>query len=175
LISEVLTLLSVISASVGLLARSMTMIRFAVAFLGLFSSLAAYVQGGTTTGLVLLLSSSVLLPYPISRLHGDAEMAKRPLGSGPFVVIIGTAVALAVPVLIHSGAMEGELAILACIGLVALIIRKSSLSVILGSVFVTQAVLVTLSIGNVPLCFISLTELCRLACIRYFYLFYKKN
>jgi len=165
LISEVLALFSLISATAASVAKSAIMLRFAMAFLGFFSSLVVYLHGEIAAGLVLLFSSCILLPYLLSELPNETEKTKRSLCFRLFVVVAYLTAVLAMVALFRLGLLDAELAILACIGLAALTIRESLLSVTLGLVFVSQAVLIAVSIRNPPLWLIVCSELCRFSCI----------
>lgn len=168
MISETLVFLSVISAIAAVLARPLITTRFAVGFLGLFSSLVAYLRGENPQGLVLLLASTIILPCILaSRFENIGERPKNRLRMQLYIAVLYPIAAFMVGILMRLEPVEAGLAALASVGLATLTLRGSSLESLLGLIVVSQAVLVAVSLRNPPLWLILSSEFCRLSCIAF--------
>jgi hypothetical protein len=168
-------LLSVISAVTAVLKRSTIATRFGVAFLGLFSSLAVYIHGSTVAGLVLLVTSSILLPCVLSSCPDKAEIeSKKTRRFERHLIMISLGAGLGVSVLLNLDLIEIELIGLASVGLAALLFRESPLGTALGSVAFSQAIAVTISYWNPDPPAIFLFETCRLLCFAFGCLLFRR-
>jgi len=161
-----LLLFSVISAIVATLSRSSIQDRFGLAFLGLFSSLAVYLNEKTAVGLLLLFTSCILIPYPASELASKERKRRNLSFSLQLSVLTVYAVcALAISAFARLSSIQAGLAIVASVGLGAFTLRGHCFLDPHGWVPVSQAILVAASLTNAPIWAIVCSELCRLGCI----------
>jgi len=158
-----LLLLSVMSAAVVVLASPSITTRFALAFLGLLSSLVPYLHGEHLAGLVLVLSSGVLLPSVLARRFDKVERTTREIGGFQLsTVALHMAAALTIGILVQLQPRETALAVLASVGLAAFSVRESSLKTVLGLIVMSQVALVMISLRSPPLWIVLSIELCRI-------------
>lgn len=167
MVSETLTLLSVFSAFLVFLDRSVILTRFAFAFLGLFSSLVVYLNGGIAIGLTLLLTSCILLPYPLSQLLGKNEKRRKSPRPGMLILASCLVVIFVAGILVPLGAVDTGLAMLTSVGIAALAAGISPRDRALGLILVSQAILTALSLRNVSFGLFLCLELFRLSYITY--------
>ncbi len=165
MISEMLLLLSAISAVVATLSRSSIQARFGLAFLGLFSSLVLYLNEKNAVGVFLLVTSCILIPYPASELASKAGKRSISFSLQVFIVITYVTCALAASTFARLSTIETGLAIVASVGLGAFTLRKHSFMDPLGWVSVSQAILIAASLMDIPIGIIICSEFCRLGCI----------
>jgi len=166
LISEVLVLLSVISAIAVLVSSEPTTTRFGVGFLGLFSSLVVCLRHDNALGLIMILTSAILLPgilaskpEEIRNRQGSCLKARLP------TAILYPIAAFTVGLVMHLEYVFAGLLALAAIGLAIMNKRKRSRKAIFGLIVISQAVLVAASLRDAPVWLIVSSESCRLLCI----------
>jgi len=156
----------VISAVVAVLASPSVTTRFALAFLGLLSSLVPYLHGEHLAGFALVLSSGVLLPSVLARRFDKAERATREIGCFQVsTVALHVVAALTMSILVQLQPTETALAILVSVGLAGFSIRESSLKAVLGLIVMSQVALVMISLRSPPLWIVLSIELCRISSV----------
>jgi len=166
LISEVLILLSVISAITMLVSNVPTATRFGTGFLGLFSSLVVYLRNDNALGLTLILTSAILLPSILRSKLGRIKNAPESCTKAKLpVIVLYPVAAFIVGVLVHFEWMYAGLLALAATGLTMLSKRKRSPKTVFGLIIVSQAILVAASLRDAPIWLILSSESCRLLCI----------
>jgi hypothetical protein len=142
--------------------------RFGIAFLGLFSSLAVYLHGLTVTGLVLLITSSILLPCILSVCSGAGEIGSKTSHRARMcLIMIGVTTGLGVSVLLNFDLMMVELTGLASLGIAMLLFAESPPRMAFGSVVLSQAIAAAIFLWNSDLRLAFLFETCRLLCLWY--------
>lgn len=170
LISETLILLSMISATATVAEKPTMAARFGIAFLGLFSSLAVYLHGLTMTGLVLLITSSILLPCILSVRSSATEIGSKTSHRARMcLIMIGVTTGLWVGVLLNFDLIMIEFIGLASFGLALLLFAESPPRMAFGSVVFSQAIAVAIFYWNSDLRFVFLFETCRLLCFGYLF------
>jgi len=166
LISEVLVLLSVISAIAVVVSSEPSTTRFGTGFLGLFSSLVLYLRHDSVLGLTMILTSAILLPSILSSKPEEIRNRQRSrLGAQLFMAILYSAAAFTIGLVMNLEYVFAGLLSLAGVGLAILNRRKRSGKAILGLVIVSQAVLVAASLQDVAVWLILSSESCRLLCV----------
>ena len=168
MISEILVFLSVIAAIATIVAKARTTTRFGVGFLGLFSSLAVYLRGDSFLGSILVLTSAIALPGILaSRLDDAPETPKGSLWRQLPVLALYPIAALAIGSLLHLQPIEVELVAVASVGLASLTAGDSSIKVLLGSIVISQAVLVAACLRSSPAWLMLFLEFSRLLLITF--------
>jgi len=168
LLSEVLVFLSAISAIAIAIANLSTTRRFAVGFLGLFSSLMVYLRTENALGMILLVTSSIALPTVLaSRVGSIDKRPGEPIRLQMPVTMLYPIAALVIGLIMRFELVDTGLAVLASIGLAMFTAIGHPPKPTLGLTVLSQAVLVAVSLRDLPLWLMLLSESCRLLCIAY--------
>jgi len=166
LISEVLVLLSAISAVAVLVSSEPSTTRFGTGFLGLFSSLVVYLRHGNALGLTMILTSAILLPSILALKPEEIRNGQEScLRAQLFTAILYPAAAFTIGLVMRLEYVFAGLLALAAIGLAILNSRKRSRKAILGLIVISQAVLVAASLRDAPIWLVLSSESCRLLCM----------
>ena len=167
MISEMLVLLSAMSAIVMSSSETATAARFGMGFLGLFSSLVVYLHHDDVLGLALILTSAIFLPSILTSRTRNTDGASgrhvtKSLTTGLFsVAAFGLGVVMRLTY-VHAGLLA-----LAVAGLIMAVRGKHSLGTVSGVVIVSQAAVVAASLGSMTVWLILLCEICRLTYLRF--------
>jgi len=155
-------MLSVVFSLVAFRGKSQTTRQFGFAFLGLFSSLVAFVSVGYM-GLVLLVSSAIVLPHVLFRLPEDRGTGKvTHLHS--LVMILCAATVLATGMFMNLEQVHLELAILASIGILWITLKRSVREKAIGLAILSQVIFVAISLMKTSFWVVLTLEICRLLC-----------
>lgn len=166
MISEVLILLSAISAIAVLVSSEPSTTRFGTSFLGLFSSLVVYLRHGNALGLIMILTSAILLPSILTSKPEEIRNGRESCpGAQLFTAMLYSAAAFIIGLVMGLEYVFVGLLALAAIGLAILNRRKRSRKGILGLIVISQAVLVAASLQDAPIWLVLSSESCRLLCI----------
>lgn len=149
MIAEVVMALSIAFSFVALYGRSQITRQFGFAFLGLFSSLSVFVSK-SNFGVVLLALSAIVLPYVLFRIPEDIEPKKIPY-SHSVSMILCIATVVVIGVLDRLDRIQLELAIIASMGIVWILLRRSTQEKIVGLAVLFQAILVEISLVELVL------------------------
>lgn len=149
MIAEVVMFLSIMFSFVAFYGRSQITRQFGFAFLGLFSSLAVLVSK-SHFGLVLLAFSAIVLPHVLFRIPEDRKPRKIPHSHSLAMILCAATVAV-IGVLDKLEQIQLELAIIASMGIVWILLRRSTQERIVGLAVLFQAILVEISLMELSL------------------------